>query len=315
MRRYLRAGVLTLLIGVVLPACATQGAKRLENGEGDLTTSDGVRLHYRVAGRGPVLLLLHGGPGSNMNAVYPDLAPLANDFTFVMYDQRGGGQSEAVADLHQLDAATHVRDLEEVRSHFGLTRFALFGESWGSGLAAMYAARYPEHVSRIVFLGPMPPSKELSTQRLDSSDSQMGLSSRLAELRAKMATASDPKALCHDFFAAYQKPLFVDPGKIARRQGDSCNTSEAGIRSYFAINQATIASLGDWDFRPLLHTLKMPALVVEGQGSTQTVPSATAWASALANGRLVLVPDAGHFPQVEQPEIFFSTVRAFLQGK
>jgi hypothetical protein len=76
----------TTFVALLLVACASQRVPRLANGEGDFTTSDGVRLHYRIAGRGPAVILLHGGPGSNMNAVYPDLAPLARDFTFVMYD-------------------------------------------------------------------------------------------------------------------------------------------------------------------------------------------------------------------------------------
>jgi proline iminopeptidase len=201
-----------------------------------------------------------------------------------------------------------------VRAHFGLARVALVGESWGCGLAALYAAQHPDRVSRIVFLGPMPPTKELSKQRLDAVNAQMDLYRRLGELRKEMATTPHPREVCREFFAAYLRPYFVDPAAMARRRGDSCNTAEAGIRAYFAVNEATIAALGDWDFRPLLHALPMPALVIDGEESKPTVASARAWAAALAHGRLVLVPHAGHFPQVEQPELFFSAVREFLRG-
>jgi proline iminopeptidase len=300
----------------MLPRLVLLLAVALSNGEGDLTTPDGVRLHYRVAGRGEkVILLLHGGPGSNMNAVYPDLEPLADEFRFVMYDQRGGGRSEPIGDKKRLTADDHVRDLEAVRAHFGLSRVILMGESWGSGLAALYASRHPEHVSRIVFLGPMPPTKELSKQRLDAVDAQTGFYKRMAELRQSMATAADPVQACREFFSAYLKPYFADPSAMSRRRGDSCNTAEAGVRNYIAINDATIASLGDWDFRPILSKLDMPALVIEGEESRPTIASAKAWAAALPHGRLVLLPKAGHFPQVENPDVFFTALREFLHER
>jgi proline iminopeptidase len=232
-----------------------------------------------------------------------------------MYDQRGAGRSEIIHDPARLTADDHVRDLEAVRAHFGLSRMILFGESWGSGLAALYASRHPQHVSRIVFLGPMPPTKELSKQRLDAVDAQTGLYKRMAELRQSMSTAADPGKACRDFFAAYLPPYFADPAAMSRRKGDSCNTAEEGIRNYIAVNDATIKSLGDWDFRPMLQKLTMPALVIEGEASRPTIAGAKAWAAALPHGRLVLVPKAGHFPQVENPSAFFAAVRAFLGAR
>ena len=57
----------------------------------------------------------------------------------------------------------------------------------------------------------------------------------------------------------------------------------------------------------------MPALVIEGEQSIpSTVESARVLAQALPNAALVLVPKAGHYPQVEQPEVFFAAVGRFL---
>lgn len=65
-----------LAVGLLLVlSCATGGHREtLTSGEHDFVTPDGVRLRYKVAGQGrPVVMLLHGGPGSNYNAVWPDL--------------------------------------------------------------------------------------------------------------------------------------------------------------------------------------------------------------------------------------------------
>ena len=291
-------------------------AARASAKEGYVVGADGVRLFYRIAGAGrPSAILLHGGPGSNMNGVWPDLEPLAKTRTIVMYDQRGGGRSEIIRDASRLTADHHVEDLEALRAHLGLKEMMIIGESWGSGLALLYATKYPQRVSRIVFLGPMPPTKAMMTRRFDQVNQSTDFYRRLGEMRRAMPTAHDPVAVCREMFAEYLKAYFVDQSAIARRRGSSCDAPAEGVRNYQVVNDATFASLGDWDFLPLLTKLEIPALVVEGAGSTPTLESVHAWAGALRDRPLVLVPNAGHYPQVEKPEVFFSIIEAFLLGE
>jgi proline iminopeptidase len=297
---------LTLVLALAVRASAE---------EGYVVGADGVRLFYRIAGAGrPSALLLHGGPGSNMNAVWPDLEPLAKARTIAMYDQRGGGRSEIVKDAGRLTSAHHVRDLEALRKRLGLSRFALIGESWGAGLAILYAAAHPEQVERLVLIGPMPPTRAILERRLDESDATMGLRERLQRARRAMPDSPDPVATCREFFSVYSKQFFVTPEGMARRRGSSCDAPLEGVRNHFLVSDATLASLGDWDFRPLLGKLMMPALVIEGEKSIpSTVESARVIAQSLPNASLVLVPEAGHYPQVEQPEVFFQAALTFLR--
>ncbi len=275
-----------------------------------------MRLFYRREGTGtPLAVLLHGGPGSNMNGVWPDLQRLANTRTIVMYDQRGGGRSEIITDPARLTATHHVRDLEALRVNLGLRRFALVGESWGSGLAVLYAAAHPEQVERLLLIGPMPPTRAILERRLDESDQAVGFRRQLDEVRRAMPDSPDPVATCRTFFSLYLKQFFVTADGLARRRGSSCDGPPEVVRNYFVVNDATFASLGNWDFRPLLRGLTMPAMVIEGEKSLpSTVESARVMAQALPNAMLVLVPDAGHYPQVEQADVFFRTVEKFLAG-
>ena len=284
--------------------------------EGRVEGADGVSLYYRMAGTSPSFgILLHGGPGSNINAVWPDLQPLAESRTIVMYDQRGGGRSEVIKDPARLTAAHHVRDLEALRVNLRVPRFALIGESWGAGLAVLYAAAHPEHVERLLLIGPMPPTRAVLERRLDESDQAMGMRRRLAEVRAAMTHSKDPIATCREFFSLYTRQFFVTPDGMARRRGSSCDGPPEGIRNYFVVNDATFASLGDWDFRPVLKRLTMPAMVIEGELSIpSTVESARIMAAALPEAALLLIPNAGHYPQVERPEVFFPEVAKFLAG-
>ncbi len=121
-------------------------------------------------------------------------------------------------------------------------------------------------------------------------------------------------ATCREFFSLYVKQFFVTPEGMARRRGSSCDGPPEGVRNYFVVNDATFASLGNWDFRPLLKSLTMPALVIEGEKSIpSTVASARVMAQSLPYATLVLVPNAGHYPQVEAPELFFQAVDNFLR--
>jgi len=304
----------TLILAVTLmtlTVSAQSGAPPVVDGY--LEGADGVRLFYRKVSNLPsVAVLLHGGPGSNMNGVWPDLQRLANTRTVVMYDQRGGGRSEVITDPQRLTAIDHIRDLEAVRIKLGLRRFALIGESWGAGLATMYAHTHPQYVDRLILIGPMPPTRAILEQRLDESDAAMGMRKRLEEVRRAMSTSADPIATCREFFALYLRQFFVSADGSARRRGSSCDGPPEGVRNYFVVNDATFASLGNWDFRPQLAALHMPALVIEGAKSIpSTVESARVFASALPDATLVLVPEAGHYPQVEQPSAFFSAIDAF----
>lgn len=277
--------------------------------------ADGVRLFYRKVGTGMnLIVLLHGGPGSNMNAVWLDLEPLANKRTILMYDQRGGGRSEIIKDANKLKYTDHIRDLEAVRRHLGLERMVLVGESWGAGLAALYAMEHPTRVSRLLLLGPLPPSRALMTRRFEKTDERMDFSKRLAEFRRALPAARDPIALCREFFLAYRAALFFDQAAASKRRGSSCDAPPEGVRNYMVVNDATFGSLGDYDFVPKLRQLRIPTLIVEGEQSIPTLDSAHTWAEAMPNARLLLIPNSGHFPQVEQPSIFFAAVDRFLSG-
>src|SRR6185436_10532120 len=110
-------------------------------------------------------VFLHGGPGSNFRGSGTDMDALARTRTLVMYDQRGSGRSDVTTDPSLLTADHHVRDLEAVRRHFRVEQMSLVGLSWGSGLAALYAAKHPERVARLLLVSPMAPTRAAIEER------------------------------------------------------------------------------------------------------------------------------------------------------
>ncbi len=120
------------------------------------TAADGTRIATASIGSGPPLLraahwLSHVEHDLASPVWRPWLVELSRHHTYLRYDQRGCGLSDAdVADF-SLDA--WVGDLEAVVERFGLQRFALLGMSQGGAVAIAYTVRHPEKVSRLVLAG------------------------------------------------------------------------------------------------------------------------------------------------------------------
>src|SRR5688572_13583463 len=189
---------LTLLLTFGLANAQTITKKPSRYGpvsEGYFKGADGVRLFYRKVGKGKnTVVFLHGGPGLGIGDGGYDMEPLARNRVLLMFDQRGSGRSEVVTDPKLLTVEYQVRDLEEFRQHFGLKRMSLVGLSWGTGLAALYAAAHPDRVERLLLVSPMPPAKfpfwERRTARINALIGPASVS-RLSEIRQLLPKAGD----------------------------------------------------------------------------------------------------------------------------
>ncbi len=123
---------------------------------GRLSVGDGHVLYYEQVGKpdGLPIVYLHGGPGSGSTLG----ARSSFDLELhrgVLYDQRAAGRSTphaSEADVHwpSIDMSHHVADLEQLREHLGIDRWAVFGISWGSVLGLTYAERHPDRVTALV---------------------------------------------------------------------------------------------------------------------------------------------------------------------
>jgi proline iminopeptidase len=102
--------------------------------------------------RGAPVLTLHGGPGGGAS---PEMRRFfdPNRWRIIAFDQRGCGRSTPHADLEDNTTWELVADIERIREHLGIQRWAVFGGSWGSTLALAYAAIHPDRVSALILRG------------------------------------------------------------------------------------------------------------------------------------------------------------------
>jgi proline iminopeptidase len=123
---------------------------------GMLDVGDANRLYWEVCGnpQGQPALILHGGPGSGCSSGARRLFD-PSVYRIVLFDQRNCGRSlphasDLETDLHANTTANLLSDIEALRRMLGIERWVVFGSSWGSTLALVYAETYPTRVSVLV---------------------------------------------------------------------------------------------------------------------------------------------------------------------
>jgi pimeloyl-ACP methyl ester carboxylesterase len=113
---------------------------------GDVTVSDGVRIHYMEAGKGVPVVLLHGYTSSSEGSWFSDgiAEALARTNRVIGIDARGHGLSEKPHDPAKYDGDRMPQDVIEVLDTLGVKKAHFHGYSMGGGLVAHLLARWPE---------------------------------------------------------------------------------------------------------------------------------------------------------------------------
>jgi len=266
------------------------------------------RISYGPAGA-PRLLVLHGGPGAPHDYLLPQMLELADRYQLIFYDQRGSGQSRTV-DQSPITWRTHVEDLAQLIIELGLDPLSLVGYSWGGLLALLYAIEAYRGAGtrpvRMVLIDPAPTSRgariafETEFARRQNSDA-------VAKLREELA-ASGLREKNHDAYRQRMFELSV-AGYFGRLERARALTP---FRVVGRIQKSVWESLGDYDLRNALSTVRCPTLVIHGRQDPIPLESSEAVTQALPNARLVVIDESGHVPYVEAPDVLFAAIRRFL---
>jgi proline iminopeptidase len=264
----------------------------------------GVRIFERRIGSGSPAVVLHGGPGAHHDYLLPGFDALARDRELIYYDQRGGGQSPVPRET-PVGWREHVADLEELRRQWGLERLTIIGYSWGGLLAQLYATEYPNQVGRLALVSPAPAWREMRLEferRFAERNLAPALQQQRAELRTSGLREKDPAGYARRLFELSVSAYFYDPARAR---------DLTPFRVTGRTQQEVWSSLSDYDLRPALVGLDIPAIVL--QGEDDPIPlEATRTVARLLNAELDLLPRCGHVPYVEAHEEFVRLLDGFL---
>jgi len=98
------------------------------------------------------VLFLHGGPGAGCDASHRQFFD-PEVYRIILFDQRGSGRSRPHAMLDGNNTQALIDDIERIREYLGIDKWVIFGGSWGSTLALVYAQSYPENVLGMILRG------------------------------------------------------------------------------------------------------------------------------------------------------------------
>lgn len=315
-----RRSLVAVSFSLVLSACAEVPSDQGHTPpveEGFVQTSDGVRLFYRKVGDGPQPVIL---PADLY--LHPAFDRLAAGRTLYYYDMRNRGMSDSVTAEQANSIDQDVLDLEAIRSHFGLESVDLVGYSYLGLMVAMYAKEHPEHVRRIVQLGPVPVRFATEyPEGLAAADFYAAIdSTQLAELRRLQSEGlpySDPEEYCRREHAVTNFALVGNPINVARLNDDICdmpNEWPSHLVGHFQSHFTSVQELQltTEDFADL----DIPVLTIHGTLDRNAPYGAgREWALTLPDARLITVEGAAHNSWADAPELILGSIDTFLNGE
>jgi proline iminopeptidase len=262
-------------------------------------------LYVNLIGNGEPIVFLHGGPGSEHRFFLPHMIPLSKKFKLVFYDQRGCGKSD-LSESDQYSMKNEVENLEALRVQLGFEKMNLFGESWGTMLALLYATTYPERVNKILLTGAIGVTskglerfgKELENRMTEDDKA------KLSKLEENLKNGNSSR---DDIFYILD-PYYVFSQETLKRKEKTTFNHE--------VNKAIgMDMLNNYDVTENIHKItNIPVLVAQGSHDILT-PSIIKelLTDHIPHMKLMEIEKCGHWTVVEQPEKMCDVALSFFK--
>jgi proline iminopeptidase len=279
-------------------------SRRLPKGAGRFKTRDGLSLWYRIAGRGPALLVPTPGWGASADMYMKSLIPLERHFSLIYLDTRGAGRSDGPVKVSGFRFRKFLDDLETLRKHLRLDHWLIFGHSDASLQAMAYAIKHPKACRGLFIVG----------GTMNAGDKELE-----ADIRARM------KKLSHE-------PWFDAANNANPKSDDEFRRSflnvelplyfasrEAAVKARHFFSASTYRIMGnEYDSFAAnfpsrkLAKVRVPTAVFVGDSDVITTPlESIRLARDIPNATLFMIRNAGHFPWLQQRATFF---RSFAEA-
>jgi proline iminopeptidase len=279
---------------------------------GVLKVGDGHDMYWEQVGNptGAAVLFLHGGPGAGAGAVHRRFFD-PHHWRVVIFDQRGAGRSRPLGGLAGNTTPNLVADIEALRRHLGISRWLLFGGSWGSTLALAYAQAHPDRVAacvlRGIFLGRQveidwflqgigavfPEAHGAFVSFLPEEERGDVLANYLRRLTDADPVIHMPAARAWSLYEGACSTLMPSPENVASFAYDRAALGLARLEAHYFAHDLFLPPGG-----LLAHMdriAEIPAAIIQGRyDMICPAHSAYALAAVWPSAHLTIIPDAGH---------------------
>jgi proline iminopeptidase len=264
-----------------------------------------VYFSPEVPGATP-LVCVNGGLLFDHNLLWPALAPLADRRQLILYDQRGRGASQVPPGARTARIEHDAGDLPALREAIGISHWDVLGHSWGGGLAMLATERDRAAVRRLVLVDSVGPVGNWQENLLRDALPRLDAGDRAILEHIDLNALLAPEPGVHSAYSrAMYSAWFADP-TLAAMFSPPRSESQTG-----AAVASQLRGQG-YDWTALLRAVSVPTLVIHGDRDLLPVSVAKEIVATLRNARLEIIPDAGHMPFWESPELFFALIESFL---
>ncbi|GKS57611.1 alpha/beta hydrolase [Nitrospira sp.] len=265
---------------------------------------DGHRLAYLDEGSGSPLILIHGFGGSMWQWEYQSTA-LARGFRVVTLDLLGSGFSDKPALEYRPEEVLHF--FRAFMDALRIERATLVGNSMGAGVAIGMALTAPERVDRLVLISGLPADVK---GKLESPLVRRALESSMPAWLVRVgswfvgSSATDRVLKEIVFDHSQLTPAVLDRSRRNRRATNY-------IGPVLAIGRTV--PIWESDYAPRLSQVRQRTLVLWGE-EDRVFPLTVGreFAASLPYAEFVAVPNAGHIPMWEQPDVVNRSILEFL---
>ncbi len=281
--------------------------------KGWMPARDGHEIYFEMCGNpeGLPVLFLHGGPGGGFSPRHRRFFDPAV-YRICLFDQRGCGRSRPHGHIEANTTDALIGDIEVLRETLGISRWLVFGGSWGSALALAYASRYRQVCLGLVLRGifltgsaDMTWFFERSAQLLPDAwqrfSDHVGQTATQAILAAYTDALQDPESSramkAAGAWLAWETAL-SSPGRTPPKPGEAV---VAALARKYRLQASFLNRLCDLDEPAVLaagaQVAHLPTVIVHGRLDYVCRP-VNAWrlAQEMPGSRLRLLADAAHDP-------------------
>jgi pimeloyl-ACP methyl ester carboxylesterase len=264
-----------------------------------VTMDDGVALEVTDTGSGPALLLVHGFGGAKEDFA-DHIDALAERHRVVTFDHRGHGESDDPPALDAYSLDRMAADVLGVADALGIDSFRLLGHSMGGMVARRTVLAHPARIDALVLMDTSPGP----IANIDPEMPEVAATVMLDEGKEVLKPLLDAAGTLES--PAHQRLIAERPG--FQEFEDAKWEALSGVM--WAAMAREIARQPDQ--LSLLAGVRCPTLVIVGDQDESFLEPSRRMAATIPGAELVVVPDAGHAPQFENPRAWLEPLERFL---
>jgi len=256
---------------------------------------NGTKLYYEIAGEGKPIVLIHGN-GADTRMWDDQFDYFAEHNRVLRYDARSRGKSAIPVEGVPY---SHHNDLKELMKQLKIQKAHILGCSWGSGVAVDFVLTYPEMAYSLITVGPWAFGYDSPTAR--------ALGSVFGEVEAllkeKGAIAATDRWCDHIFAGALDL-------KGSKRIREICYDY-----SFWPFTHNDPVQYLDPSAIEQLDQISQPTLIITADRDLDAcVEVADLMEEKIPDSRKVVLQDAGHGMNIDQPDEFNRLVLDFSKG-